>query len=97
MHTTNCDGYLKYTCTDGEEATMAETPRDRAEQRSQHPQEVRSNPESQDDPPQMPTYEEQHEHEAPGVSADDVKERIGDAEQGGEQGPATKTGREGGE
>ena len=76
---------------------MAETPRDRAEQRSEHPQEVRSNPESQDDPPQMPTYEEQHEHEAPGVSADDVKERIGDAEQGGEQGPATKTGREGGE
>jgi hypothetical protein len=83
---------------------MAETPRERAEQRSQNPEDVRPNPESQSDPPEMPTYAEQHEHEAPGVSAEDVKERIGaqqgasqgEADPGVEGGPAPKTGRTGG-
>ncbi|MDQ3887575.1 MAG: hypothetical protein M3308_11350 [Actinomycetota bacterium] len=88
---------------------MTETPRERAEQRSQQPEEIRPNPESQSDPPQMPTYEEQHEHEAPGVSAEDIQERIGERaarvdhgsaegqpDPGVEQGPAPKTGREGG-
>ncbi len=88
---------------------MAETPRERAEQRSQDPQNIQPNPESQNDPPQMPTYAEQHEHEAPDVSADDLKDRIGDRaarvdhgssegqpDPGVEQGPAPKAGRTGG-
>ncbi len=86
---------------------MAETPRERAEQRSQNPEDIQPNPESQNDPPQMPTYEEQHEHEAPGMSAEDYKENLaerganqgssqGEPDPGVEGGPAPKSGRKGG-
>jgi hypothetical protein len=84
-------------------------PRERAEERSQHPEDIRPNPETQDAPPTMPTLEEQHEHEAPDVDADVLADRIGERAQhvdhgtsegqpdpGSEQGPAPKTGRESG-
>ncbi len=41
---------------------------------------------AQNDPPQRPTLEEQHEDEYPDVSAEDVKERVADqsdVDQGG--------------
>lgn len=88
---------------------MAETPRERAEQRSQNPEDIQPNPETQSDPPQMPTYAEQHEHEAPGISADDYQQHIADRaanvdhgssegkpDPGAEEGAAPKTGRSGG-
>jgi hypothetical protein len=39
---------------------------------------------AQNDPPQKPTLEEQHEDEYPDVSAEDVKARV--ADQGEDQG-----------
>ena len=86
---------------------MAETPRERAEQRSQNPQDIQPNPETQNDPPEMPSYEEQHEHEAPNVSAEDYKQHVadrganqgsteGESDPGVEGGAASQTGRKGG-
>jgi len=86
---------------------MAETPRERAEQRSQNPEDIQPNPEAQNDPPQMPTYAEQQKDEAPGISAEDYKEHLaerganqgssqGEPDPGVEGGPAPKAGRKGG-
>lgn len=86
---------------------MTETPRERAEQRSDHPEDISPNPESQDNPPEMPTLQEQHEHEQPQVDADVLADRIdsrdanlgsaeGEPDPGVEGGAAEYTGRKGG-
>jgi len=86
---------------------MSETPRERAEQRSDQPEQIQPNPEAQGDPPEMPTLEEQHADAHPEVDADTLASRMedrnpnqgsaeGEPDPGVQPGADEYTGREGG-